>query len=563
MLEPRPYQTECLESILDRRANGITRQLVSLPTGCGKTVVFAMAAKELQSRTLVIAHSEELITQAKKKFEVIWPDAPIGIVKAGSNQVDGQVVLASIQTAHRDARLRELIRQDFRLCVVDEAHHATAPSYRKLLQELGFMSGNCDKLLLGVTATPKRGDGIGLASVFEEIIFERSIETMIRAGYLSPLIGKRIVTKTDLKGVGIAQGDFIAAQLSRAINTTSRNQLIVDNFLEIAQGRKKAIAFCADVKHAQDLAEAFNRRGIKAATIFGAMDKEARKQVLQDFSDGKFQVLTNCAVLTEGFDEGAIDLVFLARPTASCTLFTQMIGRGTRLFPTKSDCLILDFCDNCTRHDLCTFKNTLGDAVTPLFDQERDGELEPVDESDKCGIDEIRGANEVGCRLDRIQNIEFFDSSKFAWNQVGDSWHLVLSQDRHIWLRKVGDGYLIVAHSNGEVIKLSNRPLPLDYSLGIAEDWSRKQTTKNAWARKDAPWRAQPATQKQLDALAKGGVKFDHGITKGEAFEILDSRMSEPATSKQLFFLKVNHIPITPGLTKIEAGKLIAQAKSH
>lgn len=142
------------------------------------------------------------------------------------------------------------------------------------MQELGFMNGDPNRLLLGVTATPKRGDGIGLNEVFEEIVFERSIGTMIRAGYLSPLIGKRIITRTDLRGVGFANGDFVAGELSRAVNNPSRNNLIVDNFKEFGSGRRKAIAFCADVQHAQDLAAIFNFRGIRADSVYGAMDKD-------------------------------------------------------------------------------------------------------------------------------------------------------------------------------------------------------------------------------------------------------------------------------------------------
>ena len=164
--------------------------------------------------------------------------------------------------------------------------------------------------------------------------------------------------------------------------------------------------------------------------------------------------------------------------------------------------------------------------------------------------------------MSRVENIEFFDNAHFAWVPVGDSWHLILGANRDVWLRQVDGGFLITAQSDGQVFNLSNRPLPLDYALGVGEDWSRKQTTKSAWARKDAPWRSQPATSKQLDTLSKSGITFDHGITKGEAFELLDSKFNEPATDKQLFYLKIKGIQFHPGLSKIQARKLIAKEKN-
>ena len=215
MMQPRSYQKECLNSILDRRSKNVTRQLVTLPTGTGKTVIFSLAAKELQCRTLILAHRDELLTQARSKLGMIWPEASVGILRAASDEVGSQVVVASVQTACRDRRLQSLVRQDFDLVIVDEAHHAAAPSYRKIVTELGFMNGDPRKLLLGVTATPRRGDGIGLGSIFQEVVFERSIASMIEAGYLSPMVGKRVITRTDLGGVGFLTETFSRGSFRR------------------------------------------------------------------------------------------------------------------------------------------------------------------------------------------------------------------------------------------------------------------------------------------------------------------------------------------------------------
>lgn len=561
MLEPRPYQLECLEAINEFRSRGITRQLCNLPTGTGKTVVFSLLAKELNTRTIIIAHTEELIVQAKEKLEIVWPEAKIGIVKAGSDEIGAQIVIASIQTICRDKRLEKLKEQGFKLMIIDECHHGAAESYTKVIRELGFMDDDPNKLLVGVTATPKRGDGLSLGSIFQEIVFESSIGTMIRAGYLSNLVGKQIFTKVALENVGIKHGDFIQSELAKTVNIDSRNRLIVLTHTQYANERKKTLVFGVDVQHAKDLSALFNEHGISSKAVYGAMDKTERKLILKEFTEGKIQVLTNCQLLTEGFDEPSLDCIIMARPTKSIALFTQMIGRGTRTYPLKKDCLILDFCDNAGRNGLCNFKNTLDSAVTPIFGVGCDEGDEQYEVSGDEELAEGNLSKEVAAYLDRIQDIEFFDSSKFAWILIGDSWHLNLGQNRDVWVRHGNGGYHVVAQSDGDLVHLSNRLLPLDYALGLSEDWARRQTTKSAWARKDAPWRSQPASPKQIEALARMGISVDPKISKGEAAQILDARMNEPATAKQLWWLRSHGIGTKHGLTKSEARNLIAEAQ--
>jgi|SRR5579862_6464426 len=558
MIISREYQLEALEAVNNFWKRGITRQLISLPTGVGKTVVFSLLAKVLDTRTLIIAHTEELIKQAKEKLQIVWPEVGIGIVKAESDETAAKIVIASVQTISRENRLHKLKTQGFNLLIIDEAHHAVAESYEKIVRELGFFNGDESKLLVGVTATPQRGDGIGLKAIFQEIVFERSINTMIRSGYLAPLIGKQIFTKMRLDGIGVRHGDFIISQLARAVNTEGRNQLIVENYRVYARDRKKTLAFCADVKHAKDLAKTFNEHGISAFAVYGDMNKEERDKALQNFKKGDYAVITNCQLLTEGFDEPAVDCVIIGRPTKSASLFIQMIGRGTRTFPQKRDCLILDFCDNTSRNDLCSYKNTLDGAVTVLFDKFRDDCAEECVELPEREIIDKTSFKTIKVYQDRIEDIKFFDAAQFAWVPVGDSWHLRLGQDRDVWVRQVNGGFLVVAQSDGDIVHLSNRPLPFDYALGVAEDWSRRQTTKSAWARKDAAWRSEPATQKQLDTLAKLRIEFDYGISKGEAAQLLDVKMHEPATDKQRYWLRSHGISFDPSLTKMQAAKIIA-----
>lgn len=192
MISLRSYQKECVDSILLSNERGITRPLISLATGLGKTLIFSEVAKKIDRRTIIVAHRDELIQQAKEKLLLIWPEAEpnIGIVKGELHEPEKKVVIASIQSAARDRRLIDLQAAGFDLCIVDEAHHSAAPSYERLIRELGFLADDPNKLLLGVTATPKRGDGVGLSSIFQEIVFNRSIAWGVRNGYLSPLSGK-------------------------------------------------------------------------------------------------------------------------------------------------------------------------------------------------------------------------------------------------------------------------------------------------------------------------------------------------------------------------------------
>ena len=183
MIKPRHYQIEAVKKILTKWQEGVTRQLISIPTGTGKTIIFGLVAEALQEHTLVLAHREELLHQAKSKIKLVYPDADIGILKAGEHGgLNRQICIASIQTATR--HIEQLMMRGDKLIICDEAHHAPSKSYKKIFQELGFMAGNPSKLLLGVTATAYRGDSTGLDEVFQEIVFERSIMTMMKSGYL-------------------------------------------------------------------------------------------------------------------------------------------------------------------------------------------------------------------------------------------------------------------------------------------------------------------------------------------------------------------------------------------
>ncbi len=266
---------------------------------------------------LVLAHRAELLDQACDKLRRANPDLRVEIEQAGRvADPNSHVVVASVPTLGRkdSSRLLRLDPDRFFLIVVDEAHHATAKTYRRILKYLGVFESDTPKLVVGFTATPKRGDGEGLDEVFEEIVFSRTLPEMIGAGYLAPVAGFRVETDVDLSRVKTRMGDFVVSHLSQAVNVEQRNRLVVDVFSSRLKERQ-TLCFCVDVAHAHSLAKAFNAGGISASAVTGDMDHSERTKILTDFRRGRIRVLANCMVLTEGYDEPSVEgLSWRARP---------------------------------------------------------------------------------------------------------------------------------------------------------------------------------------------------------------------------------------------------------
>ena len=561
MLQPRPYQKEAVAAVLEARSRGITRQLISLPTGSGKTVVFSMLAKQLAKKTLVIAHREELLEQAWNKMHLVYPEAKLGLVRGKRNEVHADVVITSVQTASQPKRLEMLRRSGFELIIVDEAHHASAVSYRKVIGGLGFFSGDPSRLLVGVTATAFRGDRKALGDVFEEIAFERTIMAMIRGGYLCDAVGKSVETEIDLSDVRTAAGDFQVNELAFKINVPERNDLVAKGYLEHCEGRK-AVVFCADVQHAKDMAEAFGNHGVPVATVWGNMASEDRHKTLQDFSRGRYQVLTNCAVLTEGFDDPSIAAVIMARPTTSPGLYTQMVGRGLRTYPGKRDCLVMDFGDNVGRHKLCTLATLMGDEKL----QVKKGEsLSKAAERQEREEEESGNVKILG---HSTETVDLFERSRFVWTQAKEHFSLTIDGGQRIWLKCVApDAYQVVVYADMDLVEvLSGEPLPLGYAQGMAEDHVRLKGSRIA--SRSAKWRQKPASAAQKKHMTTLGISFGEHVTAGEASELIDRKKAaktvmalEPATANQIKFLRWKKIPIPEGCSKKQASQLIARHK--
>lgn len=385
----RDYQLACVAAI-HREFEEKSSTLAVLPTGCGKTIIFSSVTKDFidRGRVLIIAHREELISQAWQKVKDVTGHEPeIEMADRWSNENDtwfntkAKIVVSTIQTQTSgmggDGRMSRFKPEEFSLVIIDEAHHTPASSYKRLVDHY---RKNPNLKVLGVTATPDRADELALGQVFESVAFDYEIEDAIDQGWLVPIRQKYVVCEhLDISGVKTTAGDLNSGQLAAVLEAETQLHEMVDPTIQIA-GDKKVLFFANSVAQAERTAEIFNRhKPGSCRTIFGKTPKEDRRETMADFRSGKFNVLVNVGVATEGFDMPDVEVVAVGRPTKSRALYAQMIGRGTRPlgglvdpFPTaeerksaiaassKPNMLVLDFVGNSGKHKLVTTADILG-----------------------------------------------------------------------------------------------------------------------------------------------------------------------------------------------------------
>ena len=345
-MELRPYQQEAKEAVFEQWDNGIRKTLLVLPTGCGKTIVFAKVTEDCVrkgDRVLILAHRGELLDQAAYKLKKTT-GLNSAVEKAESSCLGSwfRVVVGSVQTLMREKRLGQFPGDYFNTIIIDEAHHCISDSYQKVLEHFP------EAHVLGVTATPDRGDMRNLGQYFESLAYEYTLPKAIKEGYLTPIKALTIPLKIDMSGVSVQAGDFKASDIGTAL----------DPYLEgIAQemqkycADKKTVVFLPLVKTSQKFRDVLNDYGFQAAEVNG--DSQDRAEILADFESGKYNVLCNSMLLTEGWDCPSVDCVVVLRPTKVRSLYCQMVGRGTRLSPGKEHLLLLDFLWHTERHELC------------------------------------------------------------------------------------------------------------------------------------------------------------------------------------------------------------------
>lgn len=342
----RPYQQGARDAIHTEWENGHTRTLLVLPTGTGKTIVFAsVAADQVRAgdRVLILAHRGELLEQAADKLQ-----RSTGLVsaveKAESTCLDSwfRVVVGSVQTLQRTARLERFPRDYFGTIIIDEAHHAITDGYRRILDY--FESAK----VLGVTATPDRGDMRNLGEVFDSRAYEYKLTDAIKEGYLCRILAQTIPLQLDISSVTLSGGDYAVADLGTALDPYLE-QIAAE--MAVRCKDRKTVVFLPLIRTSQKFRDLLNAHGFRAAEVNG--QSEDRREVLADFDAGKYNVLCNSMLLTEGWDCPSVNCVVVLRPTKVRSLYSQMVGRGTRLSPGKTDLLLLDFLWMTDRHELC------------------------------------------------------------------------------------------------------------------------------------------------------------------------------------------------------------------
>jgi superfamily II DNA or RNA helicase len=512
-LPPRPYQTQALEAITAAYARGVDRQLIVLPTGGGKTVVFAHLATRRGGRSLILAHRDELIQQAADKLATVSGSLDIGIVKAKQDECRAPVVVASVQTLARPGRVERLGR--FSTVIVDEAHHAVARTYLEILDQLGCM-GASGPLTAGFTATAGRSDKVGLGAVWQEITYQRGIVQMIAEGYLCDVRAMQIGTDFDLGNVQVRAGEYTDASIEAELERSDALESAVKAYREYADGRQ-AVAFTPTIATAHALAAKLTAAGVPSEAVDGKMPTEARRAVLGRLHRGQTRVVANCAVLTEGWDEPAVSCALMLRPTKSAPLFVQMAGRVLRPFVGKDDAIILDLAGS-AEPGLATIADLAG--MPPGSVKKGQSLLDAAEEQSALQ------KRKVAVAAQRTRHIDLLRRSELKWLEVEGAWVLPAGADQVMILMpapedETGETWEVWRSEKARAIyRESGKPLTLDWARGVGEEIARAQG--GVLSRADAAWRNRPPSESQVSALGRMGYAEKlHGLNRGAASDLM------------------------------------------
>ena len=339
----KEHQQEALDALAKMREAKETIALIHHATGTGKTVTAVSDAKRLGGRVLYIAHTKGLITQAADAFQSLWPEASLGLYVENHKETDAQVICASVQSVALN--LDSFLPDAFDYLIIDEAHHAAAETYQKVLAYF------TPRFTLGLTATPERADDQDILEIFKNTAHRLDIQTAVEIGELVPVRCIRIHTNIDLTKVRFNSVQYNIRDLESKIFVPERNQLIVDTWMEFVRD-KRTVIFCASIKHAEQIAALLNEQGVLALAVSGSMKLAERNEATQRFAQKKLLVLCACDLLNEGWDCPETEVLFMARPTMSKVLYTQQLGRGMRLAEGKDSLMVFDFVDNASQYNM-------------------------------------------------------------------------------------------------------------------------------------------------------------------------------------------------------------------
>lgn len=337
VLELKDHQQAAVASLEQMRKTGESIALLYHATGAGKTVTAVSDAKQCGERTLFLAHTRELVAQAQDTFKGLWPEAQAGLYVAEQKENNAYVVCGSIQSIAQN--LEQFKPDDFGYIIIDECHHGVANTYKKIL---GYFQ---PKFTLGLTATPERRDGEDLLELFWNIAHKLDLKTAVEIGELTPIRCIRIKTNVDLSTVRINGIKYYSQDLESKLFVPERNRLLVDTYLKCVKD-KKTVVFCASIKHAEEIAALFRVSNIPSAAVSGVLKARDRAKLLDQYENGDLLVLCACDLLNEGWDSPRTEVLFMARPTMSKTLYLQQLGRGMRKSKGKDYLMVFDFIDN-------------------------------------------------------------------------------------------------------------------------------------------------------------------------------------------------------------------------
>jgi superfamily II DNA or RNA helicase len=539
----RSYQREAIDAVTAAWSEGIKRPAIVLATGLGKTVIFSQLASEYRERTgkrvLILVHRDELADQALAKVRGIAPDLSVGKVKAADNDVHADVVVASVQTLSRERRLNQLSQMNeislsgpIGLIITDECHHGVAPSYGKIYDAFP------EAVQLGVTATLARGDGIGLGSVWDEVVYDKSIAWGIKKGFLSPVRGIAVRSpELDLSAVRSSRGDYQVNDLGRALEDSGVLDIIPKAYTEHAADRP-GVVFLPTVQTAQHAADSLNASGIRTAVISGETPREDRVRIFEDYRTGRVQVLSNCMVLTEGFDAPHTSCIVVARPTQSNPLYVQMVGRGTRTFPGKTDCLVLDVVGAGATNKL----RTLVDLEPGMFPDPQPCEVcnhvPCVCPCSGCGgprpCRECNEETELETVKGKTEEVDLFAGSSQSWLMTKGGVMFIPAGEGEVILwpsQEPGLWDVVAAPKTGRWVRL-HAALP----LGTASAWAETEADELAPfnVRKTASWRKKKPSEAQLKFATSLGIQLPEDVRSGDLGNLISVALASRKLDRYL-----------------------------
>ncbi|MBQ7844784.1 MAG: DEAD/DEAH box helicase [Clostridia bacterium] len=486
----RPYQEEARKAVwAEWDEKGIKNTLLVLVTGGGKTIIFSKIIEDCVrrgERVLVLAHRGELLEQAADKL-ARSTGLQCAVEKAEQTCMGSwfRVVVGSVQTLQREKRLAQFPADYFDTIIIDEAHHALADGYQRVLEH--FPAAR----VLGVTATPDRGDMKNLGQVFESLAYEYTLPRAVQEGYLAPIKALTVPLKLDISGVGIQNGDYKAGEVGTALEPYL-HQIAEVIARECAQ--RKTVIFLPLVKTAQKMRDILRSHGMKADEVNG--ESPDRAEILARFDRGETNVLCNAMLLTEGWDCPSVDCIVVLRPTKQRGLYCQMVGRGTRLHPGKDHLLLLDFLWHTERHQLCRPAHLV--AKTPEVAQKM--------------VENQEAAAGQQQAMDIMEEVEKAESD-------------VVAQREQALAKQLSE------------MRRRKRALvdPLQFEMSIAsEDLAGYVPTFG--------WECEPPSKKQLESLEKMGINPDEIENAGKAsllmFKLNQRRASGLTTPKQIRLLE-------------------------